>query len=295
MGSYGSTFRTFRQNKGYTLKQVATGIVSVSFLSKFERGDSDISFSVMIELLDRMMVTYEEFYFLHQSGKSNAIEEFFNVAEEAYVHRDVTTIKQLKKQAFEQYQLTNHIPFHCNALLLEVYRSMIQLEHPDVQNEALQLLTDYLFDIEVWGYYELCLYNSTLFLLPSELVITFSTTVYEKSETMKKLPLLHKVLISILLNTVTYLTGGQHPHFAYEKESQTVLQMIEQSDIPEHDLHARLALNQAKGYFLIRLGKISEGTEKIEQTISSYKQLGAHNLAQTSAHYLKIILQKNDR
>lgn len=293
MEHYGSTFRTFRKNKGYTLKQVATGIVSVSFLSKFERGDSDISFSVMIELLDRMMVTYEEFYFLHQSGKSNAIEVFFNAAEEAYLQQDVQTINQLKKQALKSYQLTNHIPFHCNALLLEVYRSMIQLELPDVQNESLQLLTDYLFDIEVWGYYELRLYNSTLFLLPPASVITFSTILYEKSEAMEKLPLLYKVLISILLNTVTYLTGGQNPHFVYEKESRAVLQMIEQSDIPEHDLHARLALNQAKGYFLIRLGRTSEGIEKIEYTISSYKQLGAHHLAQKSANYLQLILQKN--
>lgn len=292
MARYGATFRTFRQNKGYTLKQVTTGIVSLSFLSKFERGESDISFSVMIELLDRMMVTYEEFYFLHNAGKNNAIEEFFNGAEEAYLLQDLTTINQLKKQSLEQYQQTTHIPYHCNALLLEVYRSMIQLEEPDVENEALTVLTDYLFDIEVWGYYELRLYNSTLFLLPPELVITFSTTVYEKSEAMKKLPLLHKVLISILLNTVTYLTGGQNPEFLYEKETREFLQMIEQSDIPEHDVHARLAFDQAKGYFLIRLGKTDEGTKKVKETIASYKRLGADHIAQTSAHYLQILMKK---
>src|SRR5699024_10191772 len=97
MKNYGTTFRTFRQNKGYTLKQVATGIVSVSFLSKFERGDSDISFSTMGDLLDRIMVTFEEFYFFHNAGKSNVIEDFFNAAETAYVHRDLTTIDELKK------------------------------------------------------------------------------------------------------------------------------------------------------------------------------------------------------
>src|SRR5699024_7021743 len=108
MEHYGATFRTFRQNKGYTLKQVATGIVSISFLSKFERGDSDISFSVMIALLDRMMVTYEEFYFLHNAGKSNAIEEFFRVSGKAYMTRDIPTLLTLKQQSLENYERTNH-------------------------------------------------------------------------------------------------------------------------------------------------------------------------------------------
>src|SRR5699024_11134865 len=212
MEHYGATFRTFRQHKGYTLKQVATGIVSISFLSKFERGDSDISFSVMVELLDRIMVTYEEFYFLHNAGKSNAIDEFFTQAQNAYVLRDVPTINRLKKQALEDYQRTNHPPFHCNALLLEVYRLMIELDFPQVDHEASQQLTNYLFDIEVWGYYELSLYNSTLFLLEPESVITFSELIYSKSSSIKNLPSLHKLLIRILLNTITYLTGGQDPH-----------------------------------------------------------------------------------
>src|SRR5699024_11137749 len=135
--------------------------------------------------------------------------------------------------------------------------------------------------------------NSTLFLLPTELVITFSNTVYSKKEMVKNIPFLHNVFIRILLNTVTYLTGGQDSEFAYEKECRTFLTFIENSDIPEQDLHARAALNQAKGYLLIRLGNIDKGIEIINRTISIYKELGAENLAFESSNYLQILLQKH--
>src|SRR5699024_3168412 len=246
----------------------------------------------MGDLLDRIMVTFEEFYFFHNAGKSNVIEDFFNAAETAYVHRDLTTIDELKKQALENYQYTNHIPFHCNVLLLEVYRAMIQNEPVDVAEESLQLLTNYLFDIEVWGYYELRLYNSTMFLLPAELVITFSRTIYNKSGSMKKLPLLHNVLIRILLNTITYLTGGQDPHFAYEKECEMFLRFLKNSDIPEQDIHARIALIQAEAYVDVRLGNIKEGTSVLKRAIAMYEELCASELALQHSNYLHIFLQK---
>lgn len=108
----------------------------------------------MIELLERMTITYKEFYFMHHAGKSNAIEEFFSTAGKTYVSRDVLTIDSLNKKELEKFQRTNHIPNHCNVLLLEVYKSMILYKEPGIADDSLQLLTNYLFDIEVWGYYE---------------------------------------------------------------------------------------------------------------------------------------------
>lgn len=293
MTDYGKIFRTFRKNKGYTLKQVASGIASVSFLSKFERGDSDISFSMMVKLLERMMVTFEEFYFLHNREQTNAIDEFFNQAEAAYAQRDVATINRLKDQAIKNYQRSNLAPFQCNVLLLEVYRSMIELEAPNFENDALQQLTNYLFDIETWGYYELSLYNSTLFLLPPESTIFFSKTIYNKKDSIKKLPLLHDVLIRIMLNTVTYLTGGQNPDFIYEEECRTFMHYLDNCDIPEGDLNARVGYKQAQAYIDIRLGNIDEGVNSLRRVISLYEELGAHKLAEHSSNYLDIILSKN--
>lgn len=293
MSSYGVTFRTFRKNKGYTLQQVAEGIVSISFLSKFERGDSDISFSVMVKLLERLTVTYEEFYFLHNREQTNAIDEFFNRAEAAYAGRDISAIHRLKEQAVHNYKQSGLTPFQCNVLLLEVYRSMIELNAPAFEDESLEQLKNYFFDIETWGYYELRLYNSTLFLLPPESTIFFSKSICSKIESIKKLPLLHNVFIRIMLNTVTYLTGGQNPVFLYEEECRTFMNYLDKSDIPEGDLKARVGYIQAQAYLDIRLGHTDKGVTALKRVISLYNDLGAHKLAKYSTNYLDIMLSKN--
>src|SRR5699024_1608431 len=161
-----------------------------------------------------------------------------------------------------------------------------------VKDTSLHVLTNYLFDIEVWGFYELSLYNSTMFLLSPELTITFSETIAKKHASFRDFPLLHDVYINILLNTVTYLTGGQDPHFRYEKESRTFIQHLKNSEIPETRIHARIALIQAEAFIHVRAGNRTEGMKQLQHVVELYEEFGATNLAQQQANYHKIFLQK---
>lgn len=170
--------------------------------------------------------------------------------------------------------------------------AMIQNEPIDVNDSSLHVLTNYLFDIEVWGFYELSLYNSTLFVLSPELVITFSETIAQKSTSFKDFPLLHDVYISILLNTITYLTGGQNPNFAYERESHTFIQHLKNSGIPETRIHARISLIQAEAFIQVRAGNRTKGIEQLQRVVKFYKEFGSDNLARQQANYHKIFLQK---
>lgn len=59
----GVLFRELRQERNTTLQQVADEQCSVAFISKFERGERDISFTRFRHLLDRINVSMEEFMF----------------------------------------------------------------------------------------------------------------------------------------------------------------------------------------------------------------------------------------
>lgn len=56
----GPAFRKLRTQKGYTLKYAARGIVSVQFLSQFERGQSSISLARLAALLTNIHVSVAE-------------------------------------------------------------------------------------------------------------------------------------------------------------------------------------------------------------------------------------------
>lgn len=57
----GKTFRSIRQNRNITLQQLASKDVSLSQLSRFERGESDLSVTKFLTALDSMQVEISEF------------------------------------------------------------------------------------------------------------------------------------------------------------------------------------------------------------------------------------------
>ena len=57
----GEIFREFRTNRNISLKQIADNTVSASQISRFERGETDISLSRFLRVLDNMHVEMNEF------------------------------------------------------------------------------------------------------------------------------------------------------------------------------------------------------------------------------------------
>ena len=57
MEYFGDTFRLLRKERGFTLKTMSEGIISFSYLSKFEKGESDITLHNFIRLIERLNMT----------------------------------------------------------------------------------------------------------------------------------------------------------------------------------------------------------------------------------------------
>ncbi|MCG3420075.1 helix-turn-helix domain-containing protein [Oceanobacillus jordanicus] len=85
-----------RKQKGITLKRLADGVCSVSFLSKFERGDSDITLGLMTKILEKLMMNFEEFFYIHHDFQPDKIEQFFKATGTAYLNRDANELRRLK-------------------------------------------------------------------------------------------------------------------------------------------------------------------------------------------------------
>ncbi|MBQ6544802.1 MAG: helix-turn-helix transcriptional regulator, partial [Lachnospiraceae bacterium] len=57
----GEIFHEFRCNRNITLKQITDESVSASQISRFERGETDISLSRFLRVLENMHVEMNEF------------------------------------------------------------------------------------------------------------------------------------------------------------------------------------------------------------------------------------------
>ena len=76
----GITLRKVRKGKQISLCSVADEHLSKSQISRFERGESEISCIRLINVLDKLHVTLDEFLILHDDDYTNS-ESFANLVQ----------------------------------------------------------------------------------------------------------------------------------------------------------------------------------------------------------------------
>jgi len=292
---YGKTLRKIRKQKGITLEKLAENICSVSFLSKFERGESDITLSLMTRLLEKLMMNFEEFLYIHHDFQTNQLEKFFKTTAEAYYNRDLKTLKEMKTKELQKWNQYGVDTYHYNALLIEVYESIVDPKYTgeQIKEYHIGLLSDYLFRVEVWGYYELMLYNGTLLLLEPDMVIMLSRTAYEKSARFRDYQKVKDVITTVLFNTLIYLLGPVNRYrevFTYHKEFKEFYSYLDTIAIPESNLVDRVHLLELKGAYKIRTGNIEQGIALIKKAIQILKELNSTKMANNMEHYLSLIV-----
>ncbi|HHK6763498.1 TPA: Rgg/GadR/MutR family transcriptional regulator, partial [Streptococcus pneumoniae] len=169
----GVTLRKIRKGKQISLCSVADEHLSKSQISRFERGESEISCIRLINILDKLHITLDEFLILHDEDYTKT-ESFANLVQyirKQYSSQNINNIQSL---------LSDSSNYTLNSLEKTMVKSILHTMDSNVipSDEELLQLTDYFFKVEKWGYYEIILlgncvrtinYNS-YFLLTKEML-----------------------------------------------------------------------------------------------------------------------------
>ena len=284
MELYGPTLRKIRKQKGLSLKELCKDSLSVSFLSKFERGESDISLTSMNQLLTRLNLSYDEFLFIHNDYSNETIDSFFSRVNQAYMEQDIVKLEQL----MEVEENKNHL------ILLELYVNILKNESSDDLQLNSQSLFDYLFSVEVWGYYELKLYSSTMLLMNPEMVLNLSHTAFKKGKRYHSFKDYKNVMVSIFLSTIIFLMGpvnkGNEMVTKYEEDILKFFSYIESLKLDEYETHLRIHVRFINGIYMIKRGRFKEGKELVNNMISLLRQLNCENNAADYERFLQLVL-----
>ncbi|MBD7985757.1 helix-turn-helix domain-containing protein [Sporosarcina sp. Sa2YVA2] len=295
MKAYGETLRQIREQKGLTLKELADGICSISFLSKFERSDSDITLRLFTRVLDKLMMSFDEFLFVHNEFKAGQLERFFKAIGNAYNQNDSDALRKLKEQEKKKWKQSGLEMYKHHVLMLQMYESIIDNKAmvEEVHKEDIQRLADYFFNVEVWGQYEFMLYNATMLFLDADMVLQLSRTAYEKSIRYEEFQKVNEVTGTILMNTIIYLLGPVNKftnEMKFQAELGEFFSYLNALSVPEHKLFERATLLQLKGAYKLRIGESELGTAMIQKAIHIYTELGAVGQANHIENYLEQIM-----
>lgn len=270
----GKTLRRLRQGKQVSISSLADEHLSKSQISRFERGESEISCSRLLNLLDKLNITIDEFVSTHSKTHTH----FFTLLSRVrkyYAEKNVTKLlKLLEVYAHKDYESTM-----IKAILCSIEPTV------EPSEEEVTRLTDYLFSVEQWGYYEIILlgncsrfinYN-TLFLLTKEMVTSFAYS--EQNKTNKTL--VTQLSINCLIISIDY-SYFDHSHYLIEK--------IEFLLRDELNFYEKTVFLYVHGYYKLKQEQAS-GKDDMRQALQIFKYLGEDALYYSyKEHYRKEVL-----
>jgi Rgg/GadR/MutR family transcriptional activator len=278
----GSTLRKIRKGKQITLSAVADKHLSKSQISRFERGESEISCIRLINILDKLNISLDEFLILHDKDYTKT-ESFVNLVQyirKQYSSKNIDNIKSL---------LSVTSSFNLNSYETTMIKSILYTLDIDVapSDEELLQLTNYLFNVEKWGYYEIILlgncvrtinYNS-YFLLTKEMIKNYIYSSLNKTNKRLVTQLaINCLIISIDKNKFSDCTY--------------LISEIEKLLNNELNFYEQTVFLYVTGYFEHKF-ELENGDKKAEQAIQIFEFLGENQMkSQYEEHYKKYILQK---
>lgn len=275
----GITLRKVRKGKQISLCSVADEHLSKSQISRFERGESEISCIRLINILDKLHITLDEFLILHNEDYTNA-ELFANLVQyirKQYSSHNIKNIAALLSDS-SHYTLNSFDKTMIKSILHTMDSNIIP------SNKELLQLTDYLFKVEKWGYYEITLlgncvrtinYNS-YFLLTKEMLNNY---IYSSLNKTNK-----RIVTQLAINCLILSVDK-------EEFSNCTCLITEIKALLDNELnfYEQTVFLYATGYFEFKR-HLDSGIEKMKQAIQVLDILGENKLKlHYTSHFDKLV------
>ncbi|HEM5299408.1 TPA: Rgg/GadR/MutR family transcriptional regulator [Streptococcus suis] len=277
----GVTLRKVRKGKQISLCSVADAHLSKSQISRFERGESEISCIRLINILDKLHITLDEFLILHNQDDTKT-ESFANLVQyirKQYSSQNINNIQSL---------LSDSSNYTLNSLEKTMVKSILNTMDSSIipSDEEFLQLTDYLFKVEKWGYYEIILlgncvrtinYNS-YFLLTKEMLNNY---IYSSLNKTNK-----RIVTQLAINCfILSIDKEEYSNCSY------LIEKIKELLDNELNFYEQTVFLYARGYFEFKQ-QSGTGIEKMKQAIQVLDILGEYKLKLHYTDHLDKLVNK---
>ncbi|GCF93726.1 hypothetical protein NRIC_16170 [Enterococcus florum] len=256
----GKIFKQFREGKNLST-QAAAEIISPQFLRKYEKNQSDIRLTNLLQLLNRINVTIEEFTAEIENSLDYWMLEIESRIDQAYHAGNSFQLKKFIEEQEENYHQTKELRFCLIALVGQYYYNLIFL--PKYVAD-LSPIKDYLRETESWGTFELFLVTYVSHIFHAEEAFLYAVQLLKKQggsievQKWRYDAILHLVLLLLNQNHLEHAQKLMSLFFSH-RQANPHLKFI------HHDLYAKFV----NGLLLIKLGEV-KGKEDCERVIQIF-------------------------
>lgn len=272
MENYGEIFKTYREARGLSLKDIAESGLSTSQLSRFEKGESDLTITKFIKALRKIKMPINEFMYATNNFKIDEINRLWVQIQTLFITKD---IHGLQKLLSEQQEMEREVKIfqQLNTTIIKIYLSDLTKEKLYTQKD-IDYIVDYLFGVDYWGEYELLIFSNLLFALNHEMSMMLLKEMNRRTDFYKEIPSNRRIIASMNLNAFIMCIERNKWLDAHYFEKQ-----LEMTFFKETEIYERYYFYFAKQ--MLRYKKDGEDNAIIEmkKIISGLKMVDCYNIA----------------
>ena len=267
MQNLGEVFKELRKSRNVSLQEATGGEFTYSMLSKFERGEADLSSMKLITALDNIHSDLNEFMYLVRGFSQKQVLAFQENLWELYDREGIDSLQSLYEETTQKYRSSGE-----KSYLLQMIRikSLLVFFDSEIRatDEELTFLYDYFFTIDVWGNYELELFSTISTLFPLPLYFKYSREMLQKTDLLGSLPSnkvgIDTILINGLFKAIEEKDKLKADYFIFQ---------IEKRELPESEAYLKIIYMIAKGYYDTIFNVKNKGLKKIQRGITILQDL----------------------
>ena len=288
MQNMGEVFKELRKSRNVSLQEATGGEFTYSMLSKFERGEADLSSMKLITALDNIHSDLNEFMYLVRGFSQKKALAFQENLWELYDREGIDSLHSLYEETTQKYRSSAK-----KSYLLQMIRIKSLLVFFDSKiratDEELTFLYDYFFTIDIWGNYELELFSTISTLFPLPLYFKYSREMLQKTDLLGSLPSnkvgIDTILINGLFKAIEEKDKLKADYFIFQ---------IEKRELPESEAYLKIIYMIAKGYYDTIFKVENKGLEKIQRGITILQDLEYVDGARYYENYFASQLSNKD-
>lgn len=276
----GPVFRELREGKNISISEITGENCSVSQLSKFERGDSDISLGKFVSVLDQIAVTPSEFATAANDFRQPQFDKLLTDIQKYWIDRNelklIKMIEEEGKYIKKEYMVTFH---KLNKTLIKAMLSGLNSQYKLSKNEKMEV-ADYLLSIAEWGYYEILLFGNISYYLDYTLVAILTKEMIKKTDYYKEVPNNKRILVSTVIN-VYFKSIENTALYDASYFKKTISDLLTEETL----VYERTVFMIANGLYLTKTGEEEEGKRMMKEAINIFKVLGCSGLESIYVEY----------
>lgn len=204
MENYGKTLKEIRKSLSLTQIDMSVGIMSQSNYSKVEKGEIDIPFSKMIDLMDRLGMSIDEFLYIHRDYTKNPGTQLkrltkMNTSDKESIIKNINELKVTQNLSQRDQELL---------LIFEALLLVLKNEY-DASREKVLLIWARLENHDNWYLYDIQLINSILYLFPIDTAESIVDLTLKRLNDYRNFRNINQLSANLQINFILHLIDNK--------------------------------------------------------------------------------------